>query len=140
SVFGFRFVQQQFFPESTRPELLVDLKLSEGSSLLATESQVKKLEAWLAKRPELLNYVSYVGSGTPRFYLPLDQQLPQAGFAQFVLLTHGNAEREVLRNDLIHLFEGDFPDLSARVIRLETGPPVGYPLQYRVSGAEIATV
>ncbi len=140
AAFGFRFVQQQFFPESTRPELLVDLKLSEGSSLLATETQVKKLEAWLAKRPELENYVSYVGSGTPRFYLPLDQQLPQAGFAQFVLLTHGNAERESLRKELIHLFEGDFPDLRARVIRLENGPPVGYPLQYRVSGAEIATV
>ncbi|MBL0162745.1 MAG: efflux RND transporter permease subunit [Xanthomonadales bacterium] len=140
AAFGFRFVQQQFFPESTRPELLVDLKLSEGSSLLATETQVKKLEVWLAKRPELENYVSYVGSGTPRFYLPLDQQLPQAGFAQFVLLTHGNAERESLRKELIHLFEGDFPDLRARVIRLENGPPVGYPLQYRVSGAEIATV
>ncbi len=140
AVFGFRFVQQQFFPESTRPELLVDLKLSEGASLLATETQVKKLEAWLAKRPELENYVSYVGSGTPRFYLPLDQQLPQAGFAQFVLLTHGNAERESLRAELIHLFEGDFPDLRARVIRLENGPPVGYPLQYRVSGAEISRV
>ncbi len=139
AVFGFRFVQQQFFPESTRPELLVDLKLSEGSSLLATEAQVRKLESWLAKRPELENYVSYVGSGTPRFYLPLDQQLPHAGFAQFVLLTHGNAERESLRKELIHLFEGDFPDLRARVIRLENGPPVGYPLQYRVSGAEIAT-
>ena len=140
SVFGFRFVQQQFFPESTRPELLVDLKLSEGSSLLATETQVKKLEAWLAKRAELENYVSYVGSGTPRFYLPLDQQLPQAGFAQFVLLTHGNAERESLRSELIRLFEVDFPDLRARVIRLENGPPVGYPLQYRVSGAEITVV
>ena len=140
ALFGFRFVQQQFFPESTRPELLVDLKLSEGASLLATETQVKKLEAWLAKRPELENYVSYVGSGTPRFYLPLDQQLPQAGFAQFVLLTHGNDERESLRTELIQLFEGDFPDLRARVIRLENGPPVGYPLQYRVSGAQIATV
>ena len=140
AVFGFRFVQQQFFPESTRPELLVDLKLSEGASLLATETQVKKLEGWLAKRPELENYVSYVGSGTPRFYLPLDQQLPQASFAQFVLLTHGNAERESLRTELIHLFEGDFPDLRARVIRLENGPPVGYPLQYRVSGAEISRV
>ncbi len=139
AIFGFRFVQQQFFPESTRPELLVDLKLSEGSSLNATESQVKKLEAWLAKRAELENYVSYVGSGSPRFYLPLDQQLPQASFAQFVLLTHGNDEREALRKDLLTLFQGDFPELRARVIRLENGPPVGYPLQYRVSGADIAT-
>ena len=139
AIFGFRFVQQQFFPESTRPELLVDLKLSEGSSLNATETQVKKLEAWLAKRAELENYVSYVGSGSPRFYLPLDQQLPQASFAQFVLLTHGNDEREALRKDLLTLFQGDFPELRARVIRLENGPPVGYPLQFRVSGAEIET-
>ncbi|MEO7934789.1 MAG: efflux RND transporter permease subunit [Dokdonella sp.] len=139
AIFGFRFVQQQFFPESTRPELLVDLKLSEGSSLNATETQVKKLETWLAKRAELENYVSYVGSGSPRFYLPLDQQLPQASFAQFVLLTHGNDEREALRKDLLTLFQGDFPELRARVIRLENGPPVGYPLQYRVSGADIAT-
>ena len=139
AIFGFRFVQQQFFPESTRPELLVDLKLSEGSSLNATETQVKKLETWLAKRAELENYVSYVGSGSPRFYLPLDQQLPQASFAQFVLLTHGNDEREALRKDLLTLFQGDFPELRARVIRLENGPPVGYPLQYRVSGADITT-
>ncbi|HMM68126.1 MAG TPA: efflux RND transporter permease subunit [Dokdonella sp.] len=140
AIFGFRFVQQQFFPDSTRPELMVDLKLSEGSSLNATEAQVKKLEAWLAKRPELVNYVSYVGSGSPRFYLPLDQQLPQASFAQFVLLTHGKAEREGLRRDLLKLFEGDFPELRARVTRLENGPPVGYPLQYRVSGADLGTV
>ena len=140
AIFGFRFVQQQFFPDSTRPELLVDLKLSEGSSLNATETEVKKLETWLAARPELENYVSYVGSGSPRFYLPLDQQLPQAGFAQFVLLTHGNAEREALRKDLLTLFQGAFPELRARVIRLENGPPVGYPLQYRVSGADIETV
>ncbi|MGB0134345.1 efflux RND transporter permease subunit, partial [Dokdonella sp.] len=74
------------------------------------------------------------------FYLPLDQQLPQASFAQFVLLTHGKTEREALRNDLLRLFEVDFPTLRARVIRLENGPPVGYPLQYRVSGAEIGTI
>jgi multidrug efflux pump len=140
AIFGFRFVQQQFFPDSTRPELLVDLKLSEGSSLHATETEVRKLETWLAGRPELENYVSYVGSGSPRFYLPLDQQLPQAGFAQFVLLTHGNTEREALRSDLLSLFQSAFPELRARVIRLENGPPVGYPLQYRVSGADIETV
>jgi multidrug efflux pump len=140
SIAGFGFVQQQFFPDSTRPELLVDMKLTEGSSLTATETQVKKLEAWLAKRPELENYVSYVGSGAPRFYLPLDQQLPQASFAEFVLLTKGTAEREQLRRDLIALFDHDFSELRARVLRLENGPPVGYPVQFRVSGADIATV
>ena len=140
AVIGFGFVQQQFFPSSTRPELLVDLKLTEGSSLAATESEVKKLEAWLAKRGELENYVSYVGSGAPRFYLPLDQQLPQASFAEFVLLTKGLKQREQLRNDLIALFDHDFTSLRARVLRLENGPPVGYPVQFRISGADIATV
>ncbi|HEX6833261.1 MAG TPA: efflux RND transporter permease subunit, partial [Rudaea sp.] len=139
SIVGFGFVQQQFFPDSTRPELLVDLKLPEGASLTATEVQVKKLEAWLAKRPELENYVSYVGSGAPRFYLPLDQQLPQASFAEFVLLTKSMPEREKLRADLIALFDSDFSELRARVLRLENGPPVGYPVQFRVSGADIAT-
>jgi multidrug efflux pump len=132
--------QQQFFPDSTRPELLVDLKLTEGASLAATEGEVKKLEAWLAKRPELENYVSYVGSGAPRFYLPLDQQLPQASFAEFVLLTKNLKQREQLRADLIALFDHDFSGLRARVLRLENGPPVGYPVQFRISGEDIATV
>jgi len=140
SIAGFGLVQQQFFPDSTRPELMVDLKLTEGASLAATETQVKKLEAWLAKRPELENYVSYVGSGAPRFYLPLDQQLPQASFAEFVLLTKGPREREQLRADLIALFEHDFTELRARVLRLENGPPVGYPVQFRVSGEDVAKV
>ena len=140
SIVGFGFVQQQFFPDSTRPELLVDMKLTEGASLTATETQVKKLEAWLAQRPELENYVSYVGSGAPRFYLPLDQQLPQASFAEFVLLTKSTADREKLRSDLIALFDRDFSELRARVLRLENGPPVGYPVQFRVSGPDIPTL
>ncbi len=140
AIAGFGFVQQQFFPDSTRPELMVDLKLTEGASLNATETQVKKLEAWLAKRPELENYVSFVGTGAPRFYLPLDQQLPQASFAEFVLLAKSTADREKIRADLIDLFDRDFSELRARVVRLENGPPVGYPVQFRVSGADIPTV
>ncbi|MEO8804059.1 MAG: efflux RND transporter permease subunit [Rudaea sp.] len=140
SLVGFRFVQQQFFPESTRLELLVDLKLPEGSSLTATQTQVSKLEVWLAKRPELDNYTSYVGSGAPRFYLPLDQQLPQASFAEFVLLTKNLKDREKLRSDLLALFNRDFSQVRARVLRLENGPPVGYPVQFRVSGPDIPTL
>jgi multidrug efflux pump len=140
SIAGFGFVQQQFFPDSTRPELMVDLKLTEGASLSATQAQVKKLEAWLATRPELENYVSFVGSGAPRFYLPLDQQLPQASFAEFVLLAKSTEERERIRADLIALFDQDFAELRARVVRLENGPPVGYPVQFRISGEDIPTV
>ncbi|MBL8297237.1 MAG: efflux RND transporter permease subunit [Rhodanobacteraceae bacterium] len=140
SIVGFRFVQQQFFPDSTRPELMVDMKLTEGSSLEATAAQVKKLEQWLSTRNELENYVSYVGTGSPRFYLPLDQQLPQASFAQFVLLTKGPKQREKLRADLLALFETDFPEVRGRVLRLENGPPVGYPIQFRVSGEDLGLV
>ncbi|MBN8741578.1 MAG: multidrug transporter AcrB [Lysobacterales bacterium 69-70] len=140
SIIGFRFVQQQFFPDSTRPELMVDMKLTEGSSLEATATQVRKLEQWLSTRNELENYVSYVGTGSPRFYLPLDQQLPQASFAQFVLLTKSLREREKLRADLLALFESDFPEVRGRVLRLENGPPVGYPIQFRISGEDIGLV
>src|SRR4249919_1647322 len=83
----FRFVPQQFFPSSTRLELVVDLELAEGSSLVATEAATKRFEAELAKRKDLVNYVADVGTGSPRFYLPFDQKLPQSNFAQFVLLT-----------------------------------------------------
>lgn len=140
AIFGFKFVQQQFFPDSTRPELIVDLRLAEGVSYAATEADVKKMEAWLDEQSGIDNYVAYVGNGSPRFYLPLDQQLPQRSFAQFVVLTNGPAEREQLRDKLIHLFEQDFPDMRGSVLRLENGPPVGFPVQFRVSGPDLSTL
>ena len=136
----FRFVPQQFFPDSTRLELMVDMELAEGSSLDATEAAAKRLEAMLKQRPEVESYVVYVGTGSPRFYLPLDQKLPQANFAQFVLLTHDIQSREALRAWLIGRFEPDFPELQMRVTRLENGPPVGFPIQFRVSGEHIEQV
>ncbi|MCJ8170034.1 efflux RND transporter permease subunit [Atopomonas sediminilitoris] len=140
SVVGFRFVQQQFFPASARLELMVDLKLSEGSSLKATQAQVTKLEAMLKEQKGVDNYVAYVGTGSPRFYLPLDQQLPAASFAQVVVLTDSLKSRERLRKWLIDALREEFPDVRTRVTRLENGPPVGYPVQFRVSGEHIATV
>lgn len=136
----FRFVPQQFFPVSGRLELLVDLKLAEGASLKATEQQANKLEALLKDRPEIDNYVLYVGSGSPRFYLPLDQQLPAASFAQAVILTKSMEQREALRTWLIQTMNEQFPTLRTRISRLENGPPVGYPVQYRVSGEHIDQV
>jgi multidrug efflux pump len=129
-----RFVPQQFFPDSTRPELIVDLRLEEGSSHQATEAEVKRLESFLAAQDGIENYVAWVGGGSPRFYLPLDQQLAQTGFAQFVILTAGIAEREALRARLIRLFDEEPWPLRGVVSRLENGPPVGFPIQYRVSG------
>ena len=81
--------------------------------------------------------MAYIGSGSPRFYLPLDIQLAHRGFGQFVILTNTLAAREALRSDLLKLFEQDFPELRASVLRLENGPPVGFPVQFRVSGANI---
>ncbi|WP_345792914.1 efflux RND transporter permease subunit [Thauera sp. JM12B12] len=137
SLFVFvRFVPQQFFPDSTRPELLVDLRLAEGVSHQATEAAVKRVEAFLRDQEGIDNYVAWVGSGSPRFYLPLDQQLPQTNFAQLVILTTGLAEREALRAKLIELFRAEPWPLHGIVNRLENGPPVGFPVQYRVSGPD----
>jgi len=140
SVAMFRFVPQQFFPSSTRLELMVDLRLAEGSSLRATEAQAQRLETLLAEREGVTNYVAYVGTGSPRFYLPLDQQLPAANFAQFVVMTADIEARERLRGWLIETLRDEFPTLTARVTRLENGPPVGYPIQFRVSGEHIEEV
>ena len=138
SLFVFaRFVPQQFFPDSTRPELLVDLRLAEGVSHQATEAAVKRLETFLGEQDGIDNYVAWVGSGSPRFYLPLDQQLAQTNFAQIVILTNGLAEREVLRAKLIRLFADQAWPLRGIVNRLENGPPVGFPVQYRVSGPDL---
>ena len=140
SVLAFRFVPQQFFPASSRPELMVDLRLPQGSSFAATESVVKRFERTLDEEPGIESYVGYVGQGSPRFYLPLDQQLAHANFAQFVILTNGIKEREAVRARLIALFERDYQGLRANITRLENGPPVGFPVQFRVSGEDIPTV
>ncbi len=138
SLIAFGFVQQQFFPSSTRVELIVDVRLAEGSSIAATEVQVKKLEAFLNKEKALFeNYVSFVGTGAPRFYLPLDLQLPNAAFGQLVVTTKDAKSREALRSKLINLFETDMPEIRGRLSRLENGPPVGFPIQYRVSGENL---
>ncbi len=140
SIVLFRFVPQQFFPHSTRVELLVDLELAEGSSLRATELQVKEIEKLLEKQEGIENYVAYVGSGTPRFYLPIDQQLPQKHFAQFVVRSKDMESRERLRSWIMHEVAPRFTHGQLRVTRLENGPPVGFPLQLRVSGEHIDTV
>ncbi|MET1161319.1 MAG: efflux RND transporter permease subunit, partial [Pseudoxanthomonas sp.] len=140
SIALFRFVPQQFFPDSVRPELMVDMELAEGSSLRSTQVQAERLEKLLAKREGVDNYVAYVGTGSPRFYLPLDQQLPQANFAQFVVLTKDIGARESMREWLIKEVGPQFPQLQFRVTRLENGPPVGYPIQFRIAGEHIDRV
>src|SRR5216117_2784049 len=135
-------VQQQFFPTASRPELLVDLRLREGASFSATGQQVKLLEARLAKDPDIEFFTAYTGAGTPRFYLSIQPELPNPGFAQFVIKTAGTEQRERVRARLMELFDKDefLPDVRARVLRLEFGPPVGFPVQFRVIGPDKAKV
>jgi multidrug efflux pump len=140
SLMLFRFVPQQFFPDSTRPELMVDLELAEGASLRSTDAQAHQLEKLLAARKDIDNYVAYIGTGSPRFYLPLDQQLPATNFSQFVVLAKDTHAREALRDWLLHEVAPQFPQLQFRVTRLENGPPVGYPVQFRVSGEHVERV
>jgi len=137
---GFGLVPKQFFPSSDRPELLVDLRLPEGASYAATLRETKRFEAVIKGRKEIKSYVSFVGSGAPRFYLPLDQQLAQPNFAQFVITANSVAQREQLAGYLDGVLRHDFTAVRSRVSRLENGPPVGFPVQFRVSGDDIATV
>lgn len=135
-----RYVPQQFFPDSTRPELLVDVRLAEGVSHHAVDRAVKQVERFLQGQPGIRNYVAWVGGGSPRFYLPLDQQLPQINFAQFVILSEGMEAREQLRSALLEWFQTQPTEWLMVVNRLETGPPVGFPVQYRISGPDIDEV
>ena len=139
-VFGFKFIEQQFFPDSSRPELMVEMWLPEGSSFNATEVQAKKFEAFIKKQDGVESYTSYVGNGSPRFYLPLDQILPQTNVTQIVVLAKDLKAREELRLKIAHQFKVDFPEVRGRVKLLPNGPPVPYPVQFRVTGLEVSGV
>ena len=140
SVMMFKLVPQQFFPPSNRAEIMVDIKLEEGASLKATEAAVRKVENFLSKQEGIDNFVAYVGTGSPRFYLPLDQQLPQTSFAQFVVLASSLDDRDEIRRNLSEQIRLLLPEARTRVALLENGPPVGYPLQLRISGEDLGLV
>jgi multidrug efflux pump len=129
-------VQQQFFPDSSRPEVLVDLWLPEGSTMQETEALAKRFEARMLKEPGIATVTGWVGSGVPRFYLPLDQIFPQVNVTQYILLPKGLAEREELRQRLPRVLAEEFPEARGRVKLLPNGPPVPYPVQFRVTGAD----
>jgi len=139
-VFGFGFIEQQFFPDSSRPELMVELWLPEGSSFAATEAQAKKFERFIEQQQGVESVTSYIGTGSPRFYLPLDQILPQTNVAQVVVLPKNAEAREALRLKVTDVFKKDFPEVRGRVKLLPNGPPVPYPVQFRVSGDEVQKV
>jgi multidrug efflux pump subunit AcrB len=137
---GFTLVPQQFFPSSDRPELLIDLRLPEGASFAATLREAQRFESALAKRPQIDHFIDFVGAGAPRFYLPLDQQLVAPNFAQFVVTAKSVKDRNELASALGDLLRTDFSSVRTRITRLENGPPIGFPVQFRVTGPEIGTV
>jgi multidrug efflux pump subunit AcrB len=137
---GMNFVQQQFFPASDRPELLVNLTMPQGGSLRGTREQVDRFEKLLAGDPGIARWSTYIGQGAVRFYLPLDQQLQNDFFAQLVIVTKGAKERERLRARLEAALAADFDQIIGRVSALELGPPIGWPIKYRVSGPDLDQV
>ncbi len=137
-------IQKQFFPTSNRPELLLDVWLPRGASQKATEEETKKLDAILAApemAEEIKHVASYIGNGSPRFYLALDQQLLSNNYAQFIITARDLKARDALKTKLEKRFfnaeKDDFPNTRLRLILLENGPPVGYPVQFRVSGDDL---
>jgi multidrug efflux pump len=140
SLFAIRLIPNQFFPASDRPELLVDLTLPQNSSIFASESVARRLDDVLRGDPDVARWSTNVGRGAIRFYLPLNVQLPNDFFSQAVVVAKDVAARERLRAKLEKVLASEFPSLVSRVSTLELGPPVGWPIQYRVSGPEIAQV
>ncbi len=140
SLLAIPLIPSQFFPSSDRPELLVDLRLPQNASIYASEDMAKRFDAVLKDDPDVARWSTYVGRGAIRFYLPLDVQLPNDFFAQAVIVAKDVAARERLRAKLEKVLANDFPSVVARISPLELGPPVGWPVQYRVSGPDIAKV
>jgi multidrug efflux pump len=129
-------VQQQFFPDSSRPEILVDLWLPEGSPFTASEEVARRVEQRLAQEAGVHSVTTWVGSGVPRFYLPLDQVFPQTNVSQLIVLPRDLKTREALRVKLPALLAQEFPEVRGRVKLLPNGPPVPYPVQFRVVGPD----
>ncbi|MGA9004405.1 MAG: efflux RND transporter permease subunit, partial [Pseudolabrys sp.] len=140
SLFAIRLIPNQFFPSSDRPELLVDMTLPQNASIFASETVARRLDDILKGDPDVARWSTNVGRGAIRFYLPLNVQLPNNFFSQAVVVAKDVPARERLRAKLEKVLAEEFPSLVSRVSTLELGPPVGWPVQYRVSGPEIAQV
>ena len=135
-IVGMGRVQQQFFPDSSRPEILVDLWFPEGTSFKANEAVAKAVEQRLLQQEGVQTVSTWIGSGVPRFYLPLDQVFPQTNVSQLIVVPQDLKRRESLRLALPDLLAQEFPEARARVKLLPNGPPVPYPVQFRVVGAD----
>ena len=140
SVYGMRFVEQQFFPNSDRVELLVDFALPQNASINETRAQMDRMETHLEGNENVLFWSSYVGRGAPRFLLASDVAPPAINTGQIVIQTPSIEARNALRSELNAIAAADFPGVDIFVKLLEIGPPVGRPVQFRISGPDIATL
>lgn len=136
SLWAFQFIPQNFFPQSSRPEILVDLWLPEGTSIKEVETQAKALETRMMDDKDKRFIATYIGEGAPRFFLPLDQQLRNPNFAQLLVMANDKPARERLIVKLRTILAEDFPSVRAKVDRLFLGPPTGWPVQMRVMGPD----
>ncbi len=140
SLWSFQFIPQNFFPQSSRPEILVDLWLPEGTSIKEVEVQAKALEAKMMDDKDKKFIATYIGEGAPRFFLPLDQQLRNPNYAQLLIMANDEPARERLIAKLRTILAEDFPSIRGKVDRLFLGPPTGWPVQMRVMGPDRAEV
>ncbi len=140
ALLGVPHVPRQFFPSSDRPELLVDLRLPQNASIYASSDAATKLDAVLKNDPDVERWSAYIGRGAIRFYLPLSVELANDFFSQFVVIAKDIAARERLRAKLERVLQEDFPNMVTRTVPLELGPPVGWPVQYRISGPDMNEV
>lgn len=139
-IYAFKFIEKQFFPDSSRPELMVEMWMPEGTSFAQMEAEAKRFETLMRKDREVESLTTFVGTGAPRFYLPLDQIFPQSNVAQVIVMPVSTEVRDALRRRIITLFDTEFPYLRGRVKLLPNGPPVAYPVQFRVIGPDAAGV
>jgi multidrug efflux pump subunit AcrB len=137
AIAGMGGVKQQFFPASDRPEVLVEVRMAEGTSIAATEKTVAKLEGWLEQQPEAEIVSSYVGQGAPRFFLAMAPELPDPAFAKMVILTRNAETREALKRRMREaVAEGLAPEADVRVTQLVFGPYTPFPVEFRLMGPD----
>ncbi|MGR6843021.1 efflux RND transporter permease subunit [Acinetobacter baumannii] len=136
SLIAFQFVPQQFFPNSPREEILIDVQLEEGASYTATLNATKQVEKLLSNDQRVRDFTAYVGTGSPRFYLSLDPETPKNNYAQLIVYPKDIKQASQLTSDLHNRLTQQFPHIRTRVYRLELGPTVGYPVQFRVRGKD----
>ncbi|MCX4181935.1 efflux RND transporter permease subunit [Enterobacter sp. HSTU-ASh6] len=141
AVLGMGLVKKQFFPTSDRPEVLVEVQMPYGTSIAQTSAATAKIEAWLSKQPEAKIVTAYIGQGSPRFYLAMAPELPDPSFAKVVILTDSETSREALKFRLRQaVASGLAPEARVRVTQLVFGPYSPFPVAWRVSGPDVATV